>query len=164
VLHELVHETVFVASDLDYNEGLASFIERHATLEFLAGDPQSAERFRLDQDDAGRFAALLVRLEGELEQAYSGVEGADAARRVRAPIFARYQQQEYGAIAWSRERFDGFRDVELSNAWLIARRTYLGALPCFEREFEALGRDLAAFIRAHREDPGHRLPGCEAPA
>lgn len=161
VLHELVHETVFVGSDLDYNEGLASFIERHATLAFLAGDPAAAERFRLDYGDLDRFAALLARLEAELQQAYAGVEGADAARRIREPIFARYQHEEYAALPWTRDRFDGFRDAELSNAWLLARRTYLGALPCFEREFEALGRDLPAFIRSHRAQPGHRIPGCE---
>jgi len=160
VLHELVHETVFVASDLDYNEGLASFIERYATLEFLAGDALASLRFRLEFEDTDRFAALLARLEGELERIYADVADASAARRIRAPIFERYQREEYAALAWNGDRFDGFRSAELSNAWLIARRTYLGALPCFEREFEALGRDLEAFIRAHRERPGHRAPGC----
>lgn len=160
LLHELVHETVFVSSDLDYNEGLASFVERHATLAFLAGDPLSAERFRLDYEDLDRFAALLARLEAELQSAYATVAGPDDARHARAPIFERYQRAEYSAVAWTGDRFDGFRSAELSNAWLLARRTYLGALPCFEREFDALGRDLRAFIRAHRERPGHRLPDC----
>jgi hypothetical protein len=42
----------------------------------------------------------------------------------------------------------------------------VGLLPCFEAELAALGGDLAAFVRAHREDPGHRAAACagEAPA
>jgi predicted aminopeptidase len=161
LLHELVHETVFVADDPDYNEGLASFVERHATLEFLAGEPAALERARAGFEDDDRFAALLARLELELASAYAAVEGAQAARRAREPIFARYQREEYGALHWNTERYAGFRDADLSNAWLVARRTYLGALPCFSRELEALDGDLHAFVRAHRERPGHRVAGCE---
>jgi predicted aminopeptidase len=162
VLHELVHETVFVSGDPDYNEGLASFIERHATLEFLAGEPDAAAEARRDFEDDDRFAALLARLEQELSTAYAAGGGPDAARRARAPIFARYQQDEYARLEWNTQRYAGFRDAELSNAWLVARRTYLGDLPCFERELAALGGDLRAFIRAHREYQGHRAPGCAA--
>jgi predicted aminopeptidase len=162
VLHELVHETVFVSGDPDYNEGLASFIERGATLEFLAGDPDAVAQARRDFEDEDRFAALLARLEAELTAAYATVEGAEAARRVRAPIFARYQHEEYAALAWNTQRYAGFRDAELSNAWLVARQTYLGDLPCFAAELDALGGDLRAFIRAHREHPGHRAAGCVA--
>jgi predicted aminopeptidase len=164
LLHELVHETVFVSGDPDYNEGLASFVERHATLAFLAGDEAAAAEARQAFEDSDRFAALLARLEGELAAAYSVVDGPAAARRAREPIFARYQREEYAAIPWNSDRHAGFRAAELSNAWLVARRTYLGDLPCFARELEELGNDLHAFIRAHREDPGHRLAGCERSA
>ena len=160
VLHELVHETVFVSGDPDYNEGLASFIERRATLEYLAADPAATLQARRDFDDADHFAALLMRLETELGAAYAAAANPEAARRAREPIFARYQREEYAAVPWNTERFAGFRDAELSNAWLVARRTYLGTLPCFARELESLGGDLRAFVRAHREQPGHRMPGC----
>lgn len=162
LLHELVHETVFVADAPDYNEGLASFVERHATLEFLAAEPAALAQARADFEDADRFAALLARLEVELTAAYASVDGQERARHVRGPIFARYQREEYAALAWNSARYAGFRDAELSNAWLVARRTYLGALPCFARELAALGGDLPAFVRAHREQPGHRIASCEA--
>jgi predicted aminopeptidase len=160
VLHELVHETVFVPGDPDYNEGLASFIERRATLEYLAPDPGATLHARRDFEDEDRFAALLARLEGELVTAYASAGSAGAARLAREPIFARYQQQEYQALAWSTSRYARFPDAQLSNAWLVARRTYLGALPCFERELDALGGDLRAFVRAHRAHPGHRAAVC----
>jgi predicted aminopeptidase len=160
VLHELVHETVFVGGDPDYNEGLASFVERQATPLLLAGDAAAAARALRDFEDADRFAALLARLEAELAELYARVRGAEPARRARAPIFSRYQREEYAALAWNTDHYAGFREAELSNAWLIARRTYLGALPCFARELESLGGDLRAFIRAHRAHPGHRAPAC----
>jgi predicted aminopeptidase len=162
LLHELVHETVFVADDPDYNEGLASFVERHATLAFLAAEPSALAQARAGFDDDDRFAALLARLERELAAAYAAVDGPETARRARQPIFARYQREEYAALPWNTERYAGFRDADLSNAWLVARRTYLGALPCFARELAALDGDLQAFVRAHRHQPGHRVAGCEA--
>jgi predicted aminopeptidase len=162
VLHELVHETVFVSGDTDYNEGLASFIERRATLAFLADDPDARRTAERGFEDADRFAGLLARLESELAAAYAAAPDPEAARRARAPIFARFQGEEYARLAWNGEQYAGFPRAELSNAWLVARRTYLGALPCFARELEELGGDLHGFVHAHREDPGHRLPGCEA--
>jgi predicted aminopeptidase len=162
VLHELVHETVFVSGDTDYNEGLASFVERQATLAFFADDPAGTALAQRDFADDDRFAALLARLEAELVSAYAGVDGPEAARHVRAAIFARYQRGEFEALDWSTSRYAGFRSAELSNAWLVAQRAYLGTLPCFARELGALGGDLVSFVRAHRERPGHRPAGCEA--
>ena len=160
-VHEQVHATVYVASDVTYDESLASFIAHQATLAQLADRPELAARARDAFADELTYAKLVNALGAELEAAYAVASGPDDARARRAPIFARYQQEVYPALPWRTQRFARFQTLELSNAWLVANRNYLGLLPCFERELAALGGDLPAFVRAHRDQPGHRAPDCE---
>ncbi|HXZ83991.1 MAG TPA: aminopeptidase [Myxococcota bacterium] len=160
VIHEQVHATVYVASDVAYDENLATFVAHHATLAFLADRPESAQRARAAFADELTFAQLLNALRAELETLYAAQPTPEAARSQRAPIFARYQSQVYAAQSWRTERFARFPKVALSNAWLVANRDYVGLAPCFERELASLGGDLPAFVRAHREHPGHRPEGC----
>jgi predicted aminopeptidase len=163
VIHEQVHATVYVASDVAYDENLATFVAHHAALAFLAAQPEAAARARAAYADELTFARLLNGLRSELAALYGTGPTADAARTARAPIFARYQNEEFAAQTWQTDRFGRFQKLALSNAWLVANRDYVGLAPCFERELESLGGDLKAFVRAHREHPGHRPPGCDAP-
>lgn len=160
-IHELVHETVFVAGDTAYNEGLASFIAREATRRLLADEPELRARARDAYADRREFAALLQALEAELTVLYTETSNPDEARARRAAVFRRYQLEEFRARDWRTDRYAGFPEQALSNAYLVAHRTYRGDLPCFEAELGALDGDLAALIRRHRERPGHR--DCEPP-
>jgi predicted aminopeptidase len=164
ILHELVHQTVFVPGDVEYDEALATFVAHHATAAFYASHTEALAAAQASFADERDFARLLESLRAELEAAYAGVEDVDTARARRAPIFARFQGDEFGRVAWRTERYRRFPTLALSNAWVVANRTYLGLLPCFEAELAALGGDLAAFVRAHREDPGHRAGACAAGA
>ncbi len=162
ILHELVHQTVFVPGDVEYDEALASFVAHRATAAFYANQPAQAAQAAGAFADELTFARLLDGLRAELEQAYQGVDDARLAREVRAPIFARYQGEAFVGAGWRTQRFQRFPELALSNAWVVANRTYVGLLPCFEAELASLGGDLAAFVRAHRDDPGHRPAGCAA--
>jgi predicted aminopeptidase len=162
IVHERVHETIFVSGDVAYNEALATFIAHRATLELLAGDASSLERGRALFADELRFALLLERLRLELGTLYEQVESADAAREQRGAIFARYQGPEYDALDWETSRYGGFPTLALSNAWLVAQQTYVGDLPCFERQIAGLGGNLRVFIRLHERDPG-RPEACADP-
>lgn len=159
-IHEQVHETIFVAGDPDYNEALASFIARHATLAFFGSDPERLDRARGVFADRDRFGALLDELYHELAALYAETTGPDDARARRAEVFARYQGPRFAEIEWSSDRYRGFASADLNNSYLLARRTYRADGPCFEVELDALGGDLPAFVAAHVEDPGHRAcPG-----
>ena len=163
VLHELVHETIFAPGDPAYNEGLATFVGREATLAFFADRPEVAARARDRFADEDRFAALLAALADELRAAYVGLDDPGEARRLRAPIFARFQRERFAAEPWRTRAYAGFPGLELSNAYLAAHATYYGDLPCFRRELEALGGSLADFVAKHRRRPGRRPPDCEGP-
>jgi predicted aminopeptidase len=155
IVHERVHETVFVADDISYNEGLASFVAYEAALRTYAGTPD-AERARVLFADERRFGALLDRLAAELEALYAQTSTPEQARAEREPVFARWRDEAVAAGGFETDRFAGLARVPLSNAFVVAQRTYLGDLPCFERELAAVAGDLSAFIAAHVEAPGRR--------
>ena len=161
-IHEQVHQTVYVASDVAYDESLATFIAHRATLTELRDRPEVVERARAAFADELTYARMLNELRAELDALYAAKPTPDEARARRAPIFARYQEQVYPAQPWQTRRFARFPKLALSNAWVVGNRDYLGLVPCFERELAELGGDLSAFVRAHRDRPGHRPPGCEA--
>ncbi len=160
-IHEQVHVLVYVESDVAYNESLATFIAHHATEEYFRDRPELAERARESFADELVFAQMLNDLRAELAALYAKKVTPDEARAQRAPIFARYQNEVYAAQPWRTQRFARFPKLDLSNAWVAGNRDYLGLVPCFGRELAQLGGDLAAFVRAHSEKPGHRPPGCE---
>ncbi|MEX2205461.1 MAG: aminopeptidase [Myxococcota bacterium] len=159
-LHELVHQTVFVPGEIAYDEALASFIAHHATLAFLATDPEARARAAAGFADELTFAALVDELRQELEAIYANEPTLVQAFRLRAPVFARFQGEVFASKPWRSKRYARFPELALSNAWLAAHQTYVGELPCFEAELAQLGGDLAAFVRAHIDDPGHRFGAC----
>lgn len=160
-LHELVHQTVFVPGETAYDEALASFIAHHATLAFFADDPDARARAEAAFADELTFAALLEELRLALEPIYAGEPTPEQARALRAPVFAEFQGAVYAAKAWRSKRYARFPGLTLSNAWLAAHQTYVGELPCFAAELAELDGDLHAFVRAHRDDPGHRFGACQ---
>ena len=152
--HELVHETIFVPDDIDYNEALATFIAHAATLEFFADRADETDAERRSFADDKTFAALLEGLAAELEVLYAEVASEAEARIRREDIFLRYRKDVYPAQEWKTRRYSGFAEAPLSNAYLLANRAYLGALPCFEARLAEQDGDLRALIRTEIDAPG----------
>ncbi len=156
ILHELVHGTIFVASDVDYNEALASFIAEEGTLRFLADRPEARADAERMYADRARYTALIDQLAEALEELYARDLSVERAREERTAVFERFQQEVYPTMGFETDRYDGFQQLELTNAFVVAQRTYSGHLPCLRAELERLDNDLIAFVKAHRESPGRR--------
>ena len=166
ILHELVHGTIFIRDDVAYNEALASFIAEQATLELLASEPEARKAAEQMYDDIRVYTGMIGQLGRDLEALYAASSTKEQALAGRAALFARYRSEIYPALPWQTDRFERFLEIELSNAFVVAQRTYSGDLPCFRAELEALGGELRAFVRAHRERPVRHLeiPACVPPA
>ncbi len=161
IVHELVHEAIFVKNDTAYNEALATFIAHHAALEHFAEQPLQIETVRDGFADRRQFAQLLADLSSELDALYEREASAEDARSAREIIFQRYQQGRYPSLRWQTRRYEGFQGIALSNAYVLANRTYLGNLPCFERELAELEDDLRAFVREHKTKAGRHTDAQE---
>ena len=166
ILHELVHETIYVRGDTEYNEGLATFIAHEGAIRHFAAEPEPLEVLRRHAADETRFARLIRDLSEELEANYRSAASVTQIWETRKAIFSRFQKQIYPTVPWETSRFDDFGEQPLSNAYVIAHRMYFSDLPCFRMELQDLGGDLEAFIAAHRHEPGRRSPrgSCERAA
>lgn len=159
VIHELVHETVFVPGDTAYNEALATFIAERATLALFAGNPAREADARKIFEDRRSFALLLDALAEELTALYSEIASPEEARRRREPVFKRFQTEVFQKRTWRTQRYAGFPQASLSNAYLGSHRTYTATLPCLEQQLTGLAEDLEEFIRLHRDEPERAREG-----
>ncbi|MEN8162424.1 MAG: aminopeptidase [Myxococcota bacterium] len=158
VLHELFHATVFVASNAEFNEGLASFVGQEARVRFYAGEEgePGAHRQRREIEARRRIgvelertraevADLYARADVELEGARAGIEAATRERlRALGP------DASYAAIAQS---------VRLNDACLALSATYAGDIARYGQVLAALDGDLGAFVVRAREAADSAEPG-----
>ena len=106
-LHALVHQTVFVPGEIDYDEGVASFIAHHATLAFFAEEPELRRtrggelRGRADLRRTARRAAPGARVD-LLRTHRRPSARASCVRRSSRASRARCMRRSLGARAATR--------------------------------------------------------------
>ena len=160
LIHELVHATVYLPSEADFNESVASFIGEEGSVRFFAETrgAEAAEQERERISDNRRIAAAVLAFRQEVENLYaSGApEGARAETRAAAEIRAR------GDLARLPLRTRNPRwvasQMRLSDACLALARTYSADLDAYSATLASLGGDLPAFVARLRkaseaEDP-----------
>jgi predicted aminopeptidase len=160
LLHELVHATVFVKDQVDFNEGVASFIGEEASVRFFeaAHRREDAERRRAELAEGRRIDSEILRLRETLESLYTSSEpgpgrdarrdAAEAATRAKVASLS-LAERDAGALAAA---------LRLNDACLALAATYTDDLDRYAERLAAFGDDLAAFVArlrdvADREDP-----------
>ncbi|MGH7463365.1 MAG: aminopeptidase, partial [Longimicrobiales bacterium] len=167
VVHELLHNTVFIPSQVSFNESFANFVgDRGAAVFFCSREGNASQRCQLALDawsDNLVFAAFLSQLIKDLEELYAR-PGLSFAERIRLREEV-YQQARTRFTSEVRPRlktnsFRDFADEPLNNAALIATRLYYDRLQLFEDAFRRHNQDLRATIdwvvsvaRANPKDP-----------
>ncbi|MGH7468449.1 MAG: aminopeptidase [Longimicrobiales bacterium] len=167
VIHELLHNTVFVPSQVAFNESLANFVgDRGAATFFCTRDGESSAPCKLARDawnDNLVYSEFLGRLIADLEELYArpGLNGPDRVR-LRETVYqesrARFQSEARPRLRTNM--FLDFTDEPLNNASLIATRLYYDRLQLFEDAYQRHHQDLRATItflvgiaKAHPNDP-----------
>lgn len=155
VIHEILHNTLFLSSQVAFNESFASFVgDRGAIAFFCSRDGDRSDACRAAGDawaDNILFGAFLSGFVAELESLYAdeGLPVADKLRR-REPLFAAARARfRVDVLPALRTRaFRSFADRPLNNATLIGIRLYYRGLDRFEALFRQLDGDLVATIHA----------------
>jgi predicted aminopeptidase len=163
LLHELVHATVFVADDADWNEGVATFVGQEGAVRFFAardGDG-AAEQERQRIADERAVARALRALHDRVAALYRepASPARDAARAAasdttRTALAALpLQVLDPAAVAAT---------AQLGDACLALAATYEADLDLYARRLAAQGGDLAAFVASLRaaaeaDDPRRAL-------
>ncbi|MDR0453003.1 MAG: aminopeptidase [Treponema sp.] len=164
LIHELLHATVYLKGQSQFNEELAEFVGREGSrLYIISRFGEESEEYRAMADGRADSAAFLDFIRGliaELEAVYQGNAGPEEKLgRKEAIIIA--AQERFEAEYESRFRQDnyrGFSKIKVNNAYLELYRLYYGESAFYEELYEKSGRDLRAFIAAAKTLSGKGDP------
>lgn len=148
IIHEQTHATIFIKSEVQFNEELASFVGREGALWFVRSKYGSdAKAYRNSVGwikDYRTFLAYLRRLYNELDTLYKSDLPREETLERKHEIFAEYETryaEQYDSM-FVTEKFRGFAERELNNAYLISYMTYTQDLSLFYELYEQNDRDL----------------------
>ena len=167
LLHELVHATVFVREQTDFNEGVASFIGEEASVGFFAArDEDEGARRRREVARARRLDDELMALRSRIEELYASQPEGEARDAQRA----RYEDEARQRITTVAGGDGSLAErVRLNDACLAIAATYTADIPRYAALLENLDGGLEAFVARLRQvaetaDPRTELLGDETPA
>lgn len=172
IIHETTHATLFIQSNADFNERLATFLGNAGTEAFYlkkeGKNSPTLNQINLDTIDDKLFSNFLS---AEVDQLRAWYE-SKKVKPLSNSEFEAERQKQFDEI---RERFkknvvprlrsnqySGFQSRELNNAVLLALHTYYYDLSAFEAAFKKFDRDFRRFIAFCRElesakDPDQKL-------
>lgn len=167
VIHEIFHNTLYLAGRAQYNESVANFVGARGAIEFFCRrdgpeSPTCRQAAAAWEDDL-LFGSFLDALVAELEALYAREDlSREQKLAAREEAFARAQRRFAGEVRprLQVQSFAGFTNTPLNNATLLARRLYYHRLELFEQVFRSRGGDfrrtlddLVRAARAGADDP-----------
>ena len=149
VIHELLHNTVWIPGDVNFNESFASFVGREGAKAFFEARGDSANILRLHRDRrleraVGKFYEGLYQALDSAFKAHPG-EGQRVRRiALRDTIFADARKTLATELAPAMGITDTTwaRRVRLNIATVLARRVYREDVDAFDRVLASSGGDL----------------------
>lgn len=175
VLHELLHNTLYVPGSVAFNESFANFVGKRGAIDFFTRrrgpeSPEAGAARRAWREEI-EFSGLMMELTRCLRALYAEpVPEADKLRR-REQVFARGQRQWAKALAGrSRHRHASFSRRPLDNAVILQDLLYVTDLARFEELYQREGQRLRGAVEAvgagsrDAGDPFSALPAAGAGA
>jgi predicted aminopeptidase len=153
LIHELVHTTLWIPDNVNFNERLASYLgQKGAELYFLKTEgPESAsyQRMKNATHDDQLFSSFITEELRELDLWYKKINSdvrdpAEKSKRIRE-IQDRFSQQVKPKM--KGPDWDQFDQVKLNNARLLLYRTYLSDFTSFDRLWQSVNGDFKAFLQ-----------------
>lgn len=154
MIHELLHATVFIRGQIQFNEELAQFVGKEGSRLFMERrfglDSEEYRQMLASQADSRNFVGFIQELIAELEELYASGIGREKILIERERIIGAAKDRfyiEYDNL-FTTDNFRGFLDMPINNAYLDLFRLYHTPDHFFELLFERSGSDLPAFIAA----------------
>ncbi len=159
VVHELTHNTLYVPSQISFNESLANFVGAQGAIDYFCSLEGEASRHcdlaRRRWHDDLIYGSFLTDLVQRLKAVYARTDLPAATRlAMRDSVFqdarSRWTAQVEPTLTSDQYRGWG-RRASLNNAALIARRIYYDRLDVFEAAYARTGGELRTFVRVVRD-------------
>ncbi|MDR2247629.1 MAG: aminopeptidase [Treponema sp.] len=154
LIHELLHATVFLNGQVQFNEELAEFVGNEGARLYIArtyGEDSGEYRVIGDSDrERGIFLAFIRELIAELETVYEGEADREEKLWRKAEIIREAQarfEAGYDGMFQS-DNYRGFSTMTVNNAYLELYRLYYEEDSFFLDLYERAGKDLPRFIAA----------------
>ena len=152
IIHELVHQTVWIKGSVSFNESLANFVGRKGTEAYLVWrDGKDSPIYQHYQDvraDAVVFREYMHGIVTRLEALYASPLSRDEKILQRAPIFAA-AKADYPTV-FPRMKTTRYRRYferrTLNNAVMLSFRRYNRDTTYFEDIFKAHDGDLRRML------------------
>jgi predicted aminopeptidase len=166
VLHELVHATVYVPDEPEFNEGLATFIGQEAAIRFQRDSGErERERRRVEEDRA--VARTLVAFRERAADLYAGSEAGPERDASRAALESQIRAEIASLDLATRNGQRLAEQVRLNDACQALTGAYHGDLTRHGKRLREMRGDLRAFLEGARraaEEPdprssAHLTPG-----
>jgi predicted aminopeptidase len=166
ILHELVHATVYVPDEPEFNEGLATFVGQEAAIRFHEDPGQRQAEQRRVQDDRA-VARTLVAFRERVAKLYERSDAGPARDASRAALESQARSELAALDLATRDVQRLAERVRLNDACQALIGTYHGDLTRYGERLRELNGDLRAFLESARQaaeepDPrssAHLTPG-----
>jgi len=148
LIHELVHATVYVPSDADFDEGVATFIGEEGAVRFFEGDPEAQTRERERVAGERAVARVLSDLRARIAALYADPDPGGGARAAQRAAFE--GEARMALVALPHVKPEWAAALQLNDACLALAGTYERDLDAYAALLADHGGDLRAFVETVR--------------
>ncbi len=150
VIHEILHNTIYVPGATPFNESLAQLVGYRGAEAFFRqkGDTASADRAAARWHDEVVLGEFYQELAGRLDSLYRAPHDSLLLREGRAEVGAWARAELEGPVAGQLEtyRIGRLPERPVNNARIIAARIYRTRLPLFEAWYQANGSEVRTAV------------------
>ncbi len=161
VMHELLHNTIWNASQTVFNESLATFVGRAGALDFLASEFGPDSEILVDAQnryhDGDLVNDFLKQMQADVQAIYVTSDSSEEKIARREEVFEAARQRfrsEVQPTLREPSRYNAYGTLNYNNAFLLVNVRYNNNLHVFEQVHESTGRNWSASLGVFREAAG----------
>lgn len=154
IIHEMVHSTIFVKDNVDFNENLASFIGDTSAYYFLASrygkDSKQLIQYMQEDQDYRRYSRHILRGTRSLDSLYQSIrpeESVDSKNEKKKAMITRIMDTA-DTLSLFQPRSASKRTRLPNNTYFMSYHLYQAKQDNFKEELDdAFGGDLKKYIK-----------------
>lgn len=154
IFHEMTHATVYVKSQMQFNENLASFVEREGGLlyirEFYGEDSKEYVEAKNNLKDSASFLNQMKILAHRLNQLYQSDISYQRKVQEREIVFEAFKKEymENYDRNFQSGRYRFVQNLKMNNAYIRLFLLYEEKLSLFYQYYEKYGRNLRKMLES----------------